>query len=64
MLTLRVICLAILIFISIILLIDVITIIIASIKAIKNKQPYQKVLTIEMILLLIWSICLSILILV
>jgi hypothetical protein len=64
MLTLRVICLAILIFISIILLIDVITITIASIKAMKNKQPYQKVLTIEMILLLIWSICLSILILV
>ena len=64
MLTLRVICLAILIFISIILLIDVITITIASIKAIKNKQSYQKVLTTEMILLLIWSICLSILILV
>lgn len=64
MLTLKAICLAILIFITIILLIDVITIIVASIKAIKNKQPYQKVLTIEMILLLIWSVCLSILILV
>lgn len=55
--------LSVFIFVTIVLLFDIGLIIVAIINSKKHNTPYQKRLTIEGLLLLLWSITLAILIL-
>lgn len=63
MTTLKIIVLTVFIFLTIWLAIDITFIILAAINSVKNKTKYEKILWSEVIMLLIWSFCLSLLIL-
>lgn len=62
MTTLKIIALTFFIFLSVCLLIDITFIVLNFISAYKSKKKYTKTLWGELIMLLLWSFCLSILI--
>ena len=62
MVTFKIIALAIFIFLTIVLGIDITFIVLAFINSRKNKVKYEKPLGLELLMLLIWSFCLSVLI--